>query len=150
MIQLADLLHGRLELVIVGQPGAHLGTCSARRLNSELHAWGDSNLYVRRRGEGIVLSIEHRAAASPPPVGMVLITDEDGEEPVRLEIRDLPAETPLAERILTSLAEGPRRLADLRQQLGVRKLRLLEELHALEKGGRITRAGAGWQRVNGH
>ena len=31
------------------------------RGSSELHAWGDSNLYLRRDGERLLLSIEHRA-----------------------------------------------------------------------------------------
>jgi len=36
----------------------------ALRGSSELHAWGDSNLYLRRVDKHIVMSIEHRAAAS--------------------------------------------------------------------------------------
>lgn len=30
---------------------------------SELHAWGDSNLYVRAKGNSVLLAIEHRTAA---------------------------------------------------------------------------------------
>lgn len=116
------------------------------RGSSDFHAWGDSNLYVRRRGEDLVLSIEHRAAASPPPVGLALVTD-DG--PVRLDLRAVPAEIPLADRIVRSLATGPRRLDDLRQELSVRKLRLLEELHKLETSGHVVRSGQGWSAANG-
>src|SRR3989442_8302411 len=36
----------------------------ALRGSSELHGWGDSNLYMRRRGDALTLSTEHRAAAS--------------------------------------------------------------------------------------
>ena len=36
----------------------------ALRGSSELHGWGDSNLYMRRRGAQLTLSTEHRAA--PP------------------------------------------------------------------------------------
>ena len=36
----------------------------ALRGSSELHAWGDSNLYLRRRDRELLLSVEHRAAAS--------------------------------------------------------------------------------------
>src|SRR5271165_6053505 len=36
----------------------------ALRGSSELHGWGDSNLYMRRRGDQLTLSTEHRAAAS--------------------------------------------------------------------------------------
>src|ERR1700758_465648 len=35
----------------------------ALRGSSELHGWGDSNLYMRRRGAQLTLSTEHRAAA---------------------------------------------------------------------------------------
>jgi AAA domain len=36
----------------------------ALRGSSDLHGWGDSNLYLRRNGSGLLLSIEHRAAPS--------------------------------------------------------------------------------------
>ena len=41
-----------------GRPG------QALRGSSELHGWGDSNLYLRRKGPQLTLSTEHRAAAS--------------------------------------------------------------------------------------
>jgi len=36
----------------------------ALRGSSDLHGWGDSNLYLRKNGPGLLLSIEHRAAPS--------------------------------------------------------------------------------------
>src|SRR5512137_2518209 len=36
----------------------------ALRGSSELHGWGDSNLYLRRKGSQLTLSTEHRAAPS--------------------------------------------------------------------------------------
>ncbi|MBU0755895.1 MAG: helicase RepA family protein, partial [Planctomycetes bacterium] len=36
----------------------------ALRGSGDLHGWGDSNLYLRRNGGGLLLSIEHRAAPS--------------------------------------------------------------------------------------
>jgi AAA domain len=41
---------------------AHERGGQALRGSSELHAWGDSNLYLRRHGQNLLLSIEHRAA----------------------------------------------------------------------------------------
>jgi RecA-family ATPase len=38
----------------------------ALRGSSEFHAWGDSNLYLRRLGNELTLYVEHRAAPSPP------------------------------------------------------------------------------------
>jgi hypothetical protein len=36
----------------------------SRVRSSELHGWGDSNLYMRWRGAELTLSTEHRAAPS--------------------------------------------------------------------------------------
>src|SRR5204862_2309568 len=44
--------------------GAKMRAGQALRGSSEFHAWGDSNLYLRRHGDQLALSIEHRAAAS--------------------------------------------------------------------------------------
>src|ERR1700720_3475076 len=44
----------------------------ALRGSSEFHAWGDSNLYLRRDGDDLSLSVEHRAAASMTPITIEL------------------------------------------------------------------------------
>ncbi len=49
---------------------AHLRAGQALRGSSELHAWGDSNLYLRRHGPSLRLTVEHRAA--PGHDGLVL------------------------------------------------------------------------------
>ncbi|MEI2613615.1 MAG: AAA family ATPase [Methylotenera sp.] len=53
-----------VALVHHARKGGHARAGQALRGSSELHAWGDSNLYLRRDGERLLLSIEHRAAAS--------------------------------------------------------------------------------------
>ena len=45
----------------------------ALRGSSEFHAWGDSNLYLRRDGDDLSLSVEHRAAASMTPITIELV-----------------------------------------------------------------------------
>ncbi|MBE7498977.1 MAG: AAA family ATPase [Verrucomicrobiales bacterium] len=40
----------------------------ALRGSSELHGWGDSNLYLRRQGSQLTLVTEHRAAPSRDPI----------------------------------------------------------------------------------
>src|SRR6202041_1917769 len=46
----------------------------ALRGSSEFHAWGDSNLYLRRdSNDRIVLTVEHRAAAAMPGITLELI-----------------------------------------------------------------------------
>src|SRR4029079_16784475 len=55
--------------------GAKMRAGQALRGSSEFHAWGDSNLYLRRHGEQLMLSVEHRAAASITAVSLQLAVD---------------------------------------------------------------------------
>ena len=55
--------------------GAKMRAGQALRGSSEFHAWGDSNLYLRRHGEQLTLSVEHRAAASLTAVSLQLAVD---------------------------------------------------------------------------
>ena len=57
----------------------------ALRGSSEFHAWGDSNLYLRRQGDDISLAIEHRAA--PSHGGICLTLDAQGDN-VALRVVD--------------------------------------------------------------
>ena len=50
----------------------------ALRGSSELHAWGDSNLYLRRRDNQIVMTVEHRAAPGLNDVEIELADDGKG------------------------------------------------------------------------
>jgi len=47
--------------------GGKIRAGQALRGSSEFHAWGDSNLYLRRSGNELTLTVEHRAARSRPP-----------------------------------------------------------------------------------
>ncbi len=44
--------------------------------SSNLHAFGDSNLYLRRTSQRLLLSSEHRAAPASPPVYLELIATD--------------------------------------------------------------------------
>jgi len=122
------------------------------RGSGDFWAWGDSNLYVARRREGLLLTVEHRAAPSPAPLGLHLLVPEgardDGEIPVRLEVRDAPSPAQpvsLLERIDTYLRQaGPTRHRDLRGALRVRDTSLSEALRTLEETGRVARTSRGW------
>ena len=54
-----------------GRPG------QALRGSSELHGWGDSNLYLRRYKETLTLTTEHRAAASRDDLRLQLIESDE-------------------------------------------------------------------------
>lgn len=52
--------------------GARIRAGQALRGSSEFHAWGDSNLYLRRNGYELSLTVERRAAPSIPPIHLEL------------------------------------------------------------------------------
>jgi hypothetical protein len=116
----------------------------ALRGSSELHAWGDSNLYLRRRGERLLLSVEHRAAPSIADVALRLRAEGDH---VALEIAgDASAtmETPAAaihERVRRALhdARAPLGLDELRAACRVRKASLCDALADLARQRVVVR-----------
>jgi hypothetical protein len=120
------------------------------RGSSDIHAFGDSNLYLRRTQEHLVLSSEHRAAPSSALVYLELIAAnaETTHLEVIAEFHDGNGkQRSLEERVLDLLAQGvvPTR-AKLRDSLAVKNERLGEALELLERAGRLCRTSAGWQR----
>ena len=66
------------------------------RGSSDIHAFGDSNLYLRRTREHLVLSSEHRAAPAPPPVSLQLVATDAAKTHLEVvaELHDQPATQP--------------------------------------------------------
>ncbi|HWE17332.1 MAG TPA: AAA family ATPase [Hyphomicrobiaceae bacterium] len=125
----------------------------ALRGTSEFHAWGDSNLYLRREGDTLTLSVEHRAAAALKPMKIALV---EAGEALALQIVErnddpAPAVTSLDERITAALADAASSLpfAELRSKCHVRNATLYERLAALTATGRIVKAGDGGYRLAG-
>ena len=89
--------------------GARGADGQALRGSGDLHARGDSNLYLRRRDCQLVLSIEHRAAPVPLPCWLELATDPAphlrvlAPEPAA----DLQAAADLADQIVTAPRDRP-------------------------------------------
>ena len=78
----------------------------ALRGSSDLHAFGDSNLYLRRTRERLLLSSEHRAAPASPPVVLELVTTDT--ETTHLEVianQQDARQHRLQEQVLALLAE---------------------------------------------
>jgi hypothetical protein len=121
------------------------------RGSSDIHAFGDSNLYLRRTREHLVLSSEHRAAPASAPVYLELVATD--AETTHLEaIAELEdgnkKQRSLNERVLDLLAGGAvRTRANLRASLGVKNERLGESLESLERAGHVRRTLGGWQRL---
>lgn len=131
------------------QPG------QALRGSSDLHAIGDCNAYLARTGDHIVLTIEHRAARSPEPMALELVTGAD-DDAIALRVRpgaaaDVDSKPDLGARVVNVLARAGRPLsrATLREQLRVNNKRLGDALSALASANLVTRTGAGWSPVRG-
>lgn len=62
-------------LVHHSRKAGHARAGQALRGSSELHAWGDSNLYLRRQADRILLTAEHRAAPGAPALALELAVD---------------------------------------------------------------------------
>jgi hypothetical protein len=136
------------------------------RGSSDIHAFGDSNLYLRRTREHLVLSSEHRAAPASAPVHLELVATNAktthleviGElgKLSRAELQDGSTRFAvggkrrgLEEQVLDLLAQGAvLTRAKLRDDLAVKNERLGEALQSLERAGRLGRTPAGWQRLD--
>jgi hypothetical protein len=121
------------------------------RGSGDLHAFGDSNLYLRRRGGELILSMEHRSAAAPEPVTLELVTKV--EDTIHLAVRESPATEPIDGRcrleveILEALGEtAAMTRTRLRERLSVNNDRLGRTLLKLEREGKVRRGSDGWRR----
>ena len=125
----------------------------ALRGSSEFHAWGDSNLYLRRDGDTLTLTVEHRAAPALKPMKIELV---EAGEALALQLVErseaaAPVPSSLDERITAALAEAasPLPFAELRSKCRVRTATLYERLAALSSTGRIVKALDGSYRLVG-
>jgi hypothetical protein len=121
----------------------------ALRGSSEFHAWGDSNLYLRRSANTLTLTIEHRAAASPPTLTLELQTQG---EALALQLSQTladptPAPASVDERIAAVLVDAGRPLpiGELRTLCRVRNATLHQRLAALTEAGRLVRSPDGYR-----
>jgi hypothetical protein len=120
------------------------------RGSGDIHAFGDSNLYLQRTKEHLILSSEHRAAPAAAPVHLELVATDAGT--THLEVVAAPdddTERSLEERVLALLSQG-RVLtrASLRDSLAVKNERLGTVLESLERAGKVGRTPSGWKRLS--
>ena len=143
--------HGTAVLVVhhAKKGGGGLRAGQALRGSSEFHAWGDSNLYLRRDGDDLSLSVEHRAAPSPKPLTIERAQRGDA---LALEVADrrepaTPAPSSHDDRIMAILVEAdqPVPFAELRSQCRVRAISLHERIGVLCAAGRIVKIDGGFR-----
>jgi AAA domain len=131
---------------------AHVRAGQALRGSSELHAWGDSNLYLQRRGDALLLTIEHRAAPSSTGLALELRARDDA---LALHVVDRAPDprpergaAPTAiERIESALAHAamPLSLRQLRHVCRLRMATLCDALTTLRAEGRVRKTTGGYQ-----
>lgn len=118
------------------------------RGSSDLHAFGDSNLYLRRAKQHLVLLSEHRAAPASPSVCLELVGGE--AEATHLEVITPASEQSswdLQQQVLAQLEPGVTLTrTKLRQTLSVKNERLGNVLQSLAEAGQIRRTPTGWTR----
>lgn len=100
----------------------------ALRGSSELHGWGDSNLYMRRRADALTLSTEHRAAPSQNHIPLELTQSDaalslsvlNAQDPQSTQTPHIPPSA--GQRICAVLQEltHPISLKDLRRRCQMR------------------------------
>lgn len=125
---------------------AHLRPGQALRGSSELHAWGDSNLYLRRMvDDQLSLTVEHRAAASTDGLCIALHLQGDA---LALRVVDhaapqkkSPPSMPPVERVERILAEATAPLSqrEIRDLAKIRASTVSDALATLVTDGRVAR-----------
>jgi hypothetical protein len=126
----------------------------ALRGSSELHGWGDSNLYMRRRGAQLTLSTEHRAAASQDYIPLEL-TQAGAALALSVVADNCSVPEPGSEsggrqtlqRIQQILAglEQPATVQQLRKLCGLRTTTVCSCLAQLTQTGVVTHDSRGYQ-----
>jgi len=118
------------------------------RGSSDIHAFGDSNLYLRRTSDRLMLLSEHRAAAAARSVYLELVATDAATTHLAVT-GDVGGEKrhDIQKRVLDLLAENSvLTRAKLREVLSVKNQRLGDALESLQQAGQIRRTPTGWQR----
>lgn len=148
--------HGCAVLLVHhARKGGHARAGQALRGSSELHAWGDSNLYLRRSGERLTMTIEHRAAPSAGPLelslragpgaalALALVDAAADEEPAPRAPR--PAARVL--EVLDAAAGEPLTRRAIRDACRMRSASVGEALAELVAGGAVVETERGYLLV---
>jgi hypothetical protein len=149
--QLQRTYHSAIVLVHHASKKHRAQPGQALRGSSDLHAFGDSNAYLARKQDRLILTCEHRAARAPDPITLELVSTPEGQQ-AHLEVRSEPAPNPsvsLAERALVVLqnASKPISRKALRDSLRVNNQRLGEALETLKRQGTAVQTERGWMGV---
>lgn len=137
--------------------GAKMRAGQALRGSSEFHAWGDSNLYLRRHSEQLTLSVEHRAAASISAISLQLAVNGDAVALATLD-RNVAEPTATVAAVTTqaaptveqkieaqlAAAAAPLTAAAIRKLCRIRNATLTTALTELVAAGRVRKDTTGY------
>jgi hypothetical protein len=127
---------------------AHGGAGYSLRGSSDLYAWVDSFLYLRRHHGQLMLSAEHRSASGTGPLPLELANAESGPYLKLTSASNASQLTrdPLSEQIVALLRQSaePRTAESIRSSLQVRNQRLVECLRQLSEQQKIVRLPQGY------
>ncbi len=122
----------------------------ALRGSSELHGWGDSNLYRRRKGAQLTLSTEHRAAPSRDHIPLQLTETGSGVALRVVEHASVQPDAPPTptERVRQALAQvrEPIPVQQLQKVCGIRTAKICSALAELSTNGEVVHDARGYQR----
>ncbi len=121
----------------------------ALRGSSELHGWGDSNLYLRRKGSQLTLSTEHRAAPSRDHIPLQLAESASSLALTVVERSTAQPEVPPTptQRVRQALAQlqEPTPVHQLQKLCGIRTATVCSALAELSASGEVIRDARGYQ-----
>jgi len=124
----------------------------ALRGSSDLHGWGDSNLYLRRSRDRLSLTVEHRSA---PGIADLPLRLDARDNALALTLIDQSQDAPTAvhphkpdphQRILAALSDldAPLPFAPLRERCRIRAATLSQTLAQLVSDGRVVHSDFGY------
>jgi hypothetical protein len=152
--QLQRNFHTAVLLVHHARKGAgNTRAGQALRGSSEMHAWGDSLLYLRRcPGDVIRLSVEHRAAASIDDLSIELKVEGDAlalqrvedESSLQAPNHNAPSAIERVEHILAQ-ASMPLSIRQVRQACRMRMSNVGQALDTLAAQGRVIKNSDGFR-----
>ena len=121
----------------------------ALRGSSELHGWGDSNLYLRRKGSQLTLSTEHRAAPGRDHIPLQLTA---AGSVLALQVAERSLVQPEAsaspiEQVRQALAQvrEPIPVQQLQKLCGIRTAKVCAALAQLCTNGEVVHDARGYQ-----
>jgi hypothetical protein len=130
-------------------PATNGGAGYSLRGSSDLYAWVDSFIYLRRHHGQLMLSVEHRSASGVEPQALELAAADSGPY-LKLASPLLASQSaaldPLPGQIIALLAQSsePRTAESLRSHLKIRNQRLVEALRQLIEQRKIVRLSQGY------